>query len=511
MSKRKTALFSVPPHEGLEDFARKLSKAGWSIIATRDARKFLKEKGAECVDVAEFVGEKDSYGFPPTLHPKIEAALTTDSAQRIDLVYDITYGLDVGNDVGGHTLLALAAKGGRIPVHTPEDMQLVVASISKTGDVGNELREYLIEKTNFKLTDHFLELLCDSKGGNFTGLLGERKWALKEGENTYQSPSHLYEQKGNDELGIPRFNQVSDEPPCFTNVADLDSILETLSRLKEALSLNGIPGAFIAVAAKHGNACGVGVNLTDQSKAIEAALWGDAKGIWGGEVITNFPIDESHAQLLLESEKRKETLGSPSWMLDVLACPSLSEGALEALSSRKNRKLFVNPNLSMTNLRSEKMLIRQVRGGFLTQPPGTYVLDLNKVEWVNKPASEKTKTFDFLISWAVAYTSNHGGNEVAIAKDGALVGVGGGPSTIDAANTALSRAKEQGHETTNAIFCADAFFPFTDVPEILSSAGCIGGTVPAGGKREEEVRKFFDKQSMSVGFIPSQYRGFFRH
>ena len=155
-------------------------------------------------------------------------------------------------------------------------------------------------------------------------------------------------------------------------------------------------------------------------------------------------------------------------------------------------------------------MVRQLRGGFISQPPANYILDLKEVEWTNSPI-DRESYFSLIIAWSAAFTSFHGGNETAIAKNGALLGVGGGPSTYDAASTAINRAKEYGHDVKGAVFGADAFFPFTDVPELLFEAGCIGGTIPAGGKGEKDVVKYFKEHKMFVGMIPEQYRGFCKH
>ena len=91
------------------------------------------------------------------------------------------------------------------------------------------------------------------------------------------------------------------------------------------------------------------------------------------------------------------------------------------------------------------------------------------------------------------------------------LGGGGGPSTVAAAETAVLRAKEWGHGTVDSIFAADAFFPFTDAPEVLRDTGCRCGVVPIGGKNESLVKSFFLENSIPVVFIPEQYRGFCRH
>ena len=97
----RTALFSLnEPSDGLE-FAPRLLDLGWKIVATQNVALRFAESGIQTEEVSRFLGIQESYPFPPTLHPKIELALTTITTTAIDLVFDITYPLDKGNDIGG--------------------------------------------------------------------------------------------------------------------------------------------------------------------------------------------------------------------------------------------------------------------------------------------------------------------------------------------------------------------------------------------------------------------------
>ena len=125
--------------------------------------------------------------------------------------------------------------------------------------------------------------------------------------------------------------------------------------------------------------------------------------------------------------------------------------------------------------------------------------------------SPDDNVISIIIAWVVAYTSNHGGNEVVIAKDNGLLGAGGGPSTLEAAKIAIKRALECGHDCTNSVFAADAFFPFIDAPEVLKLAGCSAGIVPGGGIKFDEIMKYFMVNNIACTFIPEDYRGFCRH
>ena len=112
----KKALFSVDNLNNIEWFAAALKEMGWHIIATTETVDKLQQHNIVVENVATFTKVIENFRFPPTLHPKIEVALTLDEPFRIDLVYDIPYPPSKGNDVGGHTLLALGAKGNRIVV-----------------------------------------------------------------------------------------------------------------------------------------------------------------------------------------------------------------------------------------------------------------------------------------------------------------------------------------------------------------------------------------------------------
>ncbi|MFC1521995.1 hypothetical protein ACFL6Y_06260, partial [Elusimicrobiota bacterium] len=434
MNSRKIALFSVSDMTDVDDFARTLVRKGWHIIATSDVCAKLKSADIAVESVESFTGITEGYPFPATLHPKMESALTSeDFKDRIELVYDIPYSLAVGNDVGGRTLLALAAKGNRIPVFTREDMQSVAESIKRTGDVAPDTKKSLIAKTYFHVCGHYLDLAKACETQHFDGMVGIEHKKLLNGENPYQVPSSLFASSyGEDLLSMGSFKQLSGDAPCYTNLADLDCILATLCRLAGSFKKNHGKCPHIAIAAKHGNPCGLAVDWDNADNAIEKALWGNPLAIWGGELITNFIINREQAALLLGSAARERTLGNKNWMLDVVASPGFDQEAVNILGKRPQRKLLENRALKDPFLPKIPWVYREVRGGFLRQPPFDYVLDMNGLDWVC--CSIKQDDIDsLLIAWAVAYTSNHGGNEVALAKDQRLIGIGGGPSTVEAA------------------------------------------------------------------------------
>tara|TARA_B100000686_G_scaffold48155_1_gene51481 strand:+ start:16186 stop:17706 length:1521 start_codon:yes stop_codon:yes gene_type:complete len=504
------ALFSLCNTDNVLSLARRLIDCGWTIIGTNNVVKVLEKNGLAVLDVAEFLNIKEAYPFPPTLHPKMELSLSTNEAESIHLVFDITYPLDEGNDVGGHTLIALAAKGSRIVVTSQSDMEKVLDQIQADGKIDSEFHDLLIRKAYEKISKHYSSLSETHSRITNDPQKGLEKTSLREGENPYQIPANLIIEDLDDTLSLGNFEQISGDSPCFTNVADWDSILKILCSLCSVFKqyFNKVP--YIFIAAKHGNPCGLGIGWDSPETAIELGLFGNSKSVWGGEVITNFQIDSVVGQMLLTSEKRKETLGNPYWMLDMILAPSISAEAIEILGKRKERKLYSNPALKEPNIDGAEWSSRPIRGGRLEQPPNNFILDLSDCEVFTSSVENKIKE-SLAIAWVTAFHSNHGGNEVAIAKEGQLFGVGGGPSTVEAVEMAVYRAQLCGHNLNDSVFVADAFFPFIDAPEILIKSGCKYGLVPKGGKNFNRVQTLFIDHNIQVFYLPSYIRGFCRH
>ncbi len=508
----KRALFSLTDQAGVLDFARQLISLGWEIIATKETTSLLKENNIEAKDFSDFFKIDDSYPFPPTLHPKLEAALTANSENAIDLVYITTYPLTSGNDVGGHTILALAAKGNKIPVSKKEDMHYVIQCLQKNNNcLPEEIKNTLVKKTYAKIAKHYLQLQYKSENlDDLAVIVGKKLKQLSWGENPYQVPADLFKTSGQDSLALPNFEQVAGGSPCYTNIADFDSILKTIGLAAETFFHHYRKQPFIAIAAKHGNPCGLAIDWRFPEVAVEKALFGNPVAIFGGEVITNFEITEFLAEKLYQSEKLKEKYGRLTWCLDLIAAPNFADGAVKILKQRKKIKLFKNKNLTNPQLEKSKWFYRMMRGGFLRQPQASYILDLNELD--RKQLNSNSEILDSLIiAFAAAWTSSHGGNEIAIAKDGALLSCAGGPSTVEACQTAVSRAKQHNHDLKNSIFTADSFFPFTDGPGELAGAGCQFGLVPAGGKYFEKIKNYFDEKNVKMIYLPENIRGFCRH
>jgi AICAR transformylase/IMP cyclohydrolase PurH len=175
-----------------------------------------------------------------------------------------------------------------------------------------------------------------------------------------------------DGLSLARFKMVSrGEPPCFTNLADADNLIQTMCLTAEAFRKQNGEMPYTCVAAKHGNPCGMAIDRDSPSIAVRKALYGNPRAIWGGEVVTNFPIDAQIAQELFKSPGRNSAAGNAAWMLDIVVAPAFDTAAIEILGARKQRKLMENRCLLSPELQNNpSWAYRFVRGGFLRQQRG---------------------------------------------------------------------------------------------------------------------------------------------
>lgn len=340
---------------------------------------------------------------------------------------------------------------------------------------------------------------------------------LAYGENRCQSPAYLEPDMTDDPLAMHRYERVSGEE-SYINVADGDQIQEVLCLLASAFRQNFHAVPHIVVAGKHGNPCGLGVDWHDAHVAILKALRGDVIAVMGGEVITNFDIDDSCATHLLHAHE--QTDGRPYWGLDIIFAPSFSQTAVDLLGKKEKRRLMANAALRDPFLSGQELMRRPVRGGTLVQRRSTFILTPDRVASSTKSRDmlSDQALIDLLIAWATCWRATS--NTVALARDGMLIGLGcGQQDRIACVELCLHRAHRAVHDVTGSFFASDAFFPYAtsknglvkEGPELLVEAGCHGGVVPADGKNFDAVRAYFAAHDLHVLFVDKQFRGFSKH
>ena len=276
----------------------------------------------------------------------------------------------------------------------------------------------------------------------------------------------------------------------------------------------------IAIGAKHGNACGAGVDESEV-RAVDKMLIGDLRAIFGGSVMLNFNVDKKIAEELIH-----KYAGENRRLLDVVAASSFSDEAIEILSRKKGKcRLLANPAILKAGLSSldNQKRFRYVRGGFLKQPNYTFVPELSRMPF----AKELSRGIldSVVLAWAIGCTSNS--NTITIVKEGRLFGNGvGQQDRIGAAKLAIFRADEATMfncvrqdltqeikaDLENAVVYSDSFFPFPDAPEVLINRGIKTIFSTSGSINDEKIIELCKSKGVNLIMLPdSEARGFYQH
>ncbi len=529
MTKRR-ALLSVYYKTGIAELAERLVKLDFELVASGRTAQRLREAGLEVVSTEELTGYPAILGHRVvTLHPKVHGAILGRPGEPSDrdemLQHGITpFDLVVVNlypfqaavasdatddecieqiDVGGPTMVRGAAKNHKYVgiVVDPDDYDRVVNELEDQGSLSNETRKELAVKAFAHTAAYDQAILEWLSGGQYKGLLGSKVQDCAYGENRWQSPAALYKTLGNtDPLAVPRFRVVDGREPSFVNWTDVDRLLQTVSHLvavHDPLS--------VAVAVKHGNACGVGVAVSRQ-EALQKMADGDSQAIFGSIVMVNFTVTEAIAQIMAHYNTQGRRL------LNGVCAPAIEEAAYPFLRRQDGQYfLAVNPELiDPADALDRAALFRDVRGGFLAEPNYTHVLDLSQADIIGPPPTDQQQQ-DLLTAWAVCATSNS--NTTTLVADNMLLGNGAGQQDrVGTCKLAIQKARENGHNLQGAVAVTDSFFPFADGPRLLIEAGVKVIFSTTGSNRDAETQELCSAAGITLVQLPdAEARGFYGH
>jgi len=559
--KQKTALISVYNKEGIADFAKELIDLGWKIISSGGTAKHLTEAGIPVTDVAEITG------FPPilshrvvTLHPKIHGGLLALNTPEhlaelekygipfIDMVCCDLYPLEEEiskpgatresviekTDIGGPTMIRSGAKGRRIVICNTKDREKVIDWL-KNGEPDKEnFLDALVARAE-EIVSKYVSLSAEyHSAGGYKNIFGKKMQELAYGENAYQAPAFLYgtPNRKDDSLAISNWKLVAGSPLSYNNTCDLDRMMQTMTHIGAGFEKNFNKVPNIAIGAKHGNACGVGVaeallppaggsKASATIEAIDKMLLGDLRAIFGGSVMLNFNVDEKVAEELIQKFSPEGKEGIQRRLLDIVAAPSFSPEAVEILSRKKGKcRLLANPAILKAGLASldTAKKFRYVRGGFLNQPNYAFVPQLQELQMsVFRQGGSPTSvanTEDVILAWAIGCTSNS--NTITIVKDGRLYGNGvGQQDRVGATKLAIFRADEANNgkaDLEGATAYSDSFFPFPDAPEVLIARGIKTIFSTSGSVNDEKTIKLCQEKNVNLIMLPDvEARGFYQH
>ncbi len=534
MKLQKIALLSVYHKDGIVEFAQRLITLGWRIISSGGTAKTLSEAGVSVEDVAKLTGRKAILGHRVvTLDPAIHGGLLATEDMRIELkelgfpwidlvcvdLYPLkeaivnpeatTMSVIDQTDIGGPTMLRSAAKGRRIVIADPGDRAEVLTWIENGQPDKESMLTKLAAKAEGIIADYCLASARFHSKGKIDGMVGTQVRECKYGENGWQKPAGLYTTQTNDSLAVDQFCLITkNKVPGFVNECDHDRLLQTITHIAAAFDLNYGTVPYIAVVVKHGNACGAGIGESPID-ALKGMIDGDPIAIFGGVMITNFPIDNTE----LDCVRTYKSTESKRFLSGIIA-PQIYDDASEELAKSN---CYLQEVTELENLTQESLLtgamLRPVRGGFLKQQAFTFVLNLSsELNSVTTGfALTSAQRQDILLAWAIGSTSTS--NTITLVRHGILIGNGTGQQDrVKAAELSVERARRGAHKIEGSVAYSDSFFPFPDGVEVLTKAGVKAIFASSGSRGDEAVVEHCVNAGVTLCMLPDTVcRGFYGH
>jgi phosphoribosylaminoimidazolecarboxamide formyltransferase / IMP cyclohydrolase len=508
------ALLSVSDKTGIIEFARGLADLEIEIVSTGGTAQELSAAGIPVRSISDLTGFPEIMdGRVKTLHPKLYAgvlALRDDgrhmrSAQEhdvefVDLICVNLYPFEraanargvpesdvIENiDIGGPTMIRAAAKNAQFvaPVVSPESYDAVLEELREQDlQLSSATREYLAAEA-FAYTARYDTAIArwfQEKREDFPPLMVrafERVLELPYGENPHQRAAY-YAQVGARTHVLSMVGQLGGKPLSYNNLLDLDAGRLLLGEFQ-------IPACVII---KHNNPCGVAVGK-DALEAYERAFACDPMSAFGGVICLNRKVDRRLAEALSQQ------------FIEVLFARGYDEDALEVLSEKPNVRL-----LDDRERRTPDMIepyLRQVVGGVLVQDRDSDLEDRAEMEVVSARRPSEAEWSELLFAWRVC--KHVRSNAIVLTRGLATIGIGAGQmSRVDSVRLAIEKSRS---DLNGAVLASDAFFPFSDGPQIALDAGVAAVIQPGGSVRDTQVVEAIDAAGAAMVFTSRRH---FRH
>ncbi len=503
----KTALLSVWDKAGVIELARRLTNAGWRLVASGGTAGALRNAGLEVTEVSQITGEPEMFdGRVKTLHPAIHAGLLgrdTDADRAdleargwstIDLVVVNLYPFEqvvarpettlaeaIENiDIGGVALLRAAAKNfARVtvlsdPADYPEDLSTLE----------DEAYRQRMARAAFTATARYDKAIQDyfavlEDGSAPLRLTLYPAQTLRYGENPHQDAAYYSLQPGGRPLGG---QLLGGKPLSYNNLLDLDCAWNAAYNFEEPT----------VVVVKHASPCGI-ASAPYVGQAIAPAIASDPLSAFGSVIASNRPVDAGFVR------------GLGDLFVECIAAPQFTAAALDLLSAKPNLRLL---QILLDAPRADFEL-RSVAGGFLRQDVDTGdPADAPAWGVVTKRAPTADEQAALQFAWKAVQPVKS--NAILLAQsDGEVtftVGIGGGqPNRVDCVRIAGERAGERAH---GSVLASDAFFPFPDGVQAAAQLGVTAIIQPGGSVRDEQVIAAADELGLAMVFTGVRH---FRH
>ena len=490
------ALLSVWDKTGLVEFAAALAALDVELVASGGTASALKEAGIAHQDVADVTGFPEMLGGRvKTLHPAIHggiladrskpehmAALEDNDIEPIDLVVCNLYPFSADPsveliDIGGPAMVRAAAKNHQhVGVLTsPGQYDAVLEELTSSGSLGNATRHQLARAAFAHTAAYDAQIVRWLDGGGLIGeapnaidavvpstlhLTLERADVVRYGENPHQIGAR-YRRSGS----TPWWDGVLQHAGTalsYLNLFDADAAWRLVHELND-----DFPGFASVAIIKQANASGaaLGSSLSD---AFSKALAADPQSAFGGVVAIDGVVDAALAELIA---------GGPQ--ADVIIASSFDEEAIALLVKRRKATRL----LSAPAPEPLGQSVRTFGDTALVQNADELLAPVQEWRTVSEAQPSAQQLQDLMVAWRVCARTTS--NAIVLARDGVAVGVGAGQqSRVVAAGIATTKA---GEFSQGAAAASDAFFPFADGLESLTSAGVTSVVQPGGSVRDQEI------------------------
>jgi phosphoribosylaminoimidazolecarboxamide formyltransferase/IMP cyclohydrolase len=469
----RRALLSVSDKNGVVDFARGLAALGVELVSTGGTARALREAGLEVRTVDDLTGFPEMMdGRVKTLHPKLHAGLlgVRDNADHvaaaaqhevewIDLVCVNLYPFertsaqrDVSDDaviedidIGGPTMIRAAAKNAAFTAVVVEP-ESYDAVLAELGSSDGRLSL----DTRRALAGQAFALTA-----RYDTAIA--RWFAERNEDFPPLFLRAFEKL----VDLPYGENPHQRAALYTQVGARRHVLSMVAQLHgRELSYNNILDLDAArtvvadfevpacVIVKHNNPCGAAV-AGSPLDAYRSAFACDPVSAFGGIIALNRRVDRALAEALSEQ------------FVEVLIAPGYDDRDLEVEESASMR------------------VVTQV-------------------------APDERQWGDLLFAWRMA--KHVKSNAIVLARDLATIGIGAGQmSRVDSVRLAIEKAQSP---IDGAALASDAFFPFSDGPQLAVDAGVTAIIQPGGSKRDEEVVQAADAAGISMVLT---HRRHFKH
>ncbi|MDE3139250.1 MAG: bifunctional phosphoribosylaminoimidazolecarboxamide formyltransferase/IMP cyclohydrolase, partial [Acidobacteriota bacterium] len=248
----------------------------------------------------------------------------------------------------------------------------------------------------------------------------------------------------------------------YLNLFDADAAWRLVHELAQ-----DAPGLSAVAIIKHANASGAAVAAT-LHEAFAKALDADPQSAFGGIIAVGGELDEALATLIAAGPQA-----------DVIIASSLTPGAIATLVARRKATRLLSAPAPESLGRS----IRTFGHTALVQNADELLVPVEQWRCVSARQPTPEQLRDLALAWRVCARTTS--NAIVLARDGVAVGVGAGQqSRVVAAGIATSKA---GEKAVGSSASSDAFFPFADGLDALTSAGVTAVVQPGGSVRDQEV------------------------